>query len=111
MHYNKTKKDKKRVIIQLQNAIHSFEIPNVLDYKIYDLYWVTLDLMIQNNYPNKEISNYIIKLDNMIVNNPTIIENMTSDEIKKFYELNVKYKIKYEKVLFPDAVIYCITYF
>jgi hypothetical protein len=94
MNYNKTKKDKKRVIIQLQNAIHSFEIPNVLDYKIYDLYWVTLDLMIQNNYPNKEISNYIIKLDNMIVNNPTIIENMTSDEIKKFYELNVKYKIK-----------------
>jgi hypothetical protein len=50
--------------------------------------------MIQNNYPNKEISNYIVKLDNMIVNNPTIIENMISDEIKKIYELNVKYKIK-----------------
>jgi hypothetical protein len=94
MHYNKTKKEKKRMIIQLQNVIHSFENPNVLDYKIYDLYWVTLDLMIQNNYPNKEISNYIVKLDNMIVNNPTIIENMISDEIKKIYELNVKYKIK-----------------
>jgi hypothetical protein len=94
MHYNKTKKEKKRMIIQLQNVIHSFETPNVLDYKIYDLYWVTLDLMIQNNYPNKEISNYIVKLDNMIVNNPTIIEKMISDEIKKIYELNVKYKIK-----------------
>jgi hypothetical protein len=94
MHYNKTKKEKKRMIIQLQNVIHSFENPNVLDYKIYDLYWVTLDLMIQNNYPNKEISNYIVKLDNMIVNNPTIIEKMISDEIKKIYELNVKYKIK-----------------
>jgi hypothetical protein len=94
MHYNKTKKEKKRMIIQLQNVIHSFENPNVLDYKIYDLYWVTLDLMIQNNYPNKEISNYIVKLDNMIVNNPTIIENMISDEIIKIYELNVKYKIK-----------------
>lgn len=94
MNFNKTKKDKKRVIIQLQNVINLFENPKVLDYKIYDIYWITIDLMIQYNYPIKEISNYIIQLDNMIVNNPTIIENMTSGEIKKFYELNVKYKIK-----------------
>lgn len=93
-YFSKTKKDKKRVIIQLHNVINLFENPKVLDYKIYDIYWITIDLMIQYNYPIKEIRNYIIQLDNMIVNNPTIIENMTSGEIKKFYELNVKYKIK-----------------
>jgi hypothetical protein len=94
MNFNKTKKDKKRVIIQLQNVIKLFENPKVLDYKIYDLYWITIDLMIQYKMPKQEITKCIIQLDELFKNNPTLKDNIVSSDLKKLNELKVTYKIK-----------------
>jgi hypothetical protein len=94
MHFNKAKKDKKRLIIQLTNVIDLFETPNVIDYKIYDLYWVKLNLIIQYNYPKKEIREHLIKLKKLIANNPTILEDIFTEDIKKLNELSLHYKIK-----------------
>jgi hypothetical protein len=94
MNFNKTKKDKKRVIIQLQNVIKLFENPKVLDYKIYDLYWITIDLMIQYKMPKQEITKCIIQLDELFKNNPTLKDNIVTNDLKKLNELKVIYKIK-----------------
>jgi hypothetical protein len=92
--FNKAKKDKKRLIIQLTNVIDLFETPNVIDYKIYDLYWVKLNLIIQYNYPKKEIREHLIKLKKLIANNPTILEDIFTEDIKKLNEFSLHYKIK-----------------
>lgn len=94
MNFNKSKKDKKRVIMQLQNVINLLENPKVLDYKIYDLYWITIDLMIQYKMPKQEITKCIIQLDELFKNNPTLKDNIVSSDLKKLNELKVTYKIK-----------------
>ena len=94
MHFNQSKKDKKRLIIQLTKVIDLFETPNVIDYKIYELYWVKLNLIIQYNYPKKEIREHLIKLKKLIANNSTILEDMFTEDIKKLNELSLHYKIK-----------------
>lgn len=94
MYFNTSKKNKKSIINKLKFLVTAFETPNKINYSIYDLYWIMIDLMIQYKMPKQDISEYILKLDELFKNNPTLKDNIVSNDIKKLNELKVTYKIK-----------------
>lgn len=94
MYVNNTKKVKTSIISDLKFLTTHFNTPNEINYKIYGLYWVTIDLMILYKFPKKEIIEYIIKLDDMIKKNPMYKDNALTGELEKMEELKVKFKIK-----------------
>jgi hypothetical protein len=94
MYFNTSKKDKKSILNKLKFLATAFETPDEINYSIYDIYWIMIDLMIQYKMPKQDISDCIIKLDELFKNNPTLKDNIVSGDLKKLNELKVTYKIK-----------------